>query len=80
MISRDFTVSWENEDTIKQAGRHFDNGWGKWKQMAVVITSFYVLGGELKVSSGETVTKQELAKKQKDVQMSQVLFIKVIKE
>lgn len=48
--------------------------------MAVVITSFHVLGGELKVSSGETVTKQELAKKQKDVQMSQVLFIKVIKE
>jgi len=39
--------------------------------MAVVITSYCVLGGELKVSSGETVTKQKLAKKQKDVQMSE---------
>lgn len=57
MLSRDFTVSWEIEDAIKQAGRHVDNGWGKWKQMAVVITSFYMLGGGLKVSSGETVTK-----------------------
>lgn len=70
MLSRDFTVSWEIEDAIKQAGRHVDNGWDKWKQMAVVITSFYMLGGGLKVSSGETVTKHEMAKKQKDLKMS----------
>lgn len=57
MLSRDFTVSWENKDTIKQASRHIDSGGGKRKQMAVVITSYCVLGGELKVSSGETVTK-----------------------
>ncbi len=51
-----FTVSWEIEDAIKQAGRHIDNGWRKWKQVAMVITSFYELGGGLKVSSGETMT------------------------
>ncbi len=65
-----FTVSWEIEDAIKQAGRHIDNSWRKWKQVAMVITSFYELGGGLKVSSGETMTKHELAKKQKDEQMS----------